>query len=49
MHHLLDLWQLLGSTQLAELTALIGLALSLRPTTPSPSHSINNLKKIPNK
>jgi hypothetical protein len=26
-----DLWQLLGSTQLAELTALVALALSLRP------------------
>lgn len=40
-----DLWQFLGSSQVAELTALIGLALCLRPV-PHHQSILPILKKV---
>lgn len=46
-----DIWQLIGSPQIAEITALISIAIALVQKTPSPykkSISTNNhLKKMP--
>jgi hypothetical protein len=41
-----DLWQFLGSPQLAELTAFIGLALALRSSSSPHRHSPHTSKKL---